>query len=146
MYGYNPRPGIEYANIRLTPNGQMVYTAVVLRERTHEVCTSDGIYCTKRIVRERWKYPKRLLTSAEQLRVKETFARVTVSGWDDGKMVQCDPMTFYVYDWDGRQFTDVFCWENELTQETQQRIQDLLESLLKGEPILTGNPPPNLPQ
>ncbi len=142
LFGYVPKPGIENAHIHRTPDNQMKFSIAYFLEWEKEICDSERIYCTQITRTLQLKYPTRFLSEEEIARVESTFGRITQAGWREEKMANCDPANFHVYTWDDQQFSDVFCWRNELTLETRQRVHQLLESLTRGLPSLPLTPLP----
>jgi len=140
MYGYNPKPGIEQAQIHRTSDDRLLFSITHYLEIKEEVCDSERIYCRDNILHQRLDYPERMLTKAEQTRVEDVFRHIERKEWNEMKKISCDPSHFFVYIWDDNKFTNVFCWKNELTQETQHNIYNLLESLTQGEPSMQHAP------
>jgi len=141
LFGYNPKPGLEHATIHRTADGKMRFSASYYLPVTR-LFRNDANHLTYHILDQNLIYPSRTLSDEERRQVEMTFKQVTVEGWNKSKLANCDPFTFYVYEWDEQEFSDVFCWRNELTAETQQRVLALVESLTQGMPELRLTPMP----
>ena len=142
LYGSNPEPGLYRAIIRRTPDGKMrfsvwYYLPVVNKD------PGNTTYWPYRIMEQFLIYPSRVLTDDEVQQVEMTFKQVTGEGWNEWKEVNCDPFSFFVYEWDGQDFSDVSCWRNTLTDETIAHIHTLMEDLTQGVPQLKLTPMPS---
>ena len=140
LYGYNPKPGLEHATIRRTADDAMIFEVTYYLLVKRKIFSRDRIYAITKESDQRLIYPPRYLSEEEKAQVEAAFDHITITGWSGFKQAICDPFSFFIYEWDDQEFSDVLCDRYELTADTIARIHALMESLTQGEPRLQRPP------